>query len=331
MPSLDETALLAAIAANPNEDMPRLMYADWLDYEGNERVKCKSCASTGKHHHKTVLGDETVILQKTSMDCSACQGAGTTDIIDTSRSDRAELIRVQCELSRNWEMKGSTFGTIGGGKKLAQLRSRESTILAAHPEWFPKCPMCKGHGFIAYHSEGECPRCGKPGRVDTGRVGMFSRGFLDSVKVLTIADVLERRCKSCGCDQSEAGQRGNGCPRCDGGIARDLLITAYATDLIEKFPTLQCIYPMDYEHNALPIQCDGGWAWYRLSRSPFASCGIHDWIFGNLPIDDGSKRIQDEADQVIGRSYRNNVEAFRAYGVAVCRFLFSLNKKPITS
>lgn len=27
----DESALLAAIAAHPDEDTPRLMYADWLD------------------------------------------------------------------------------------------------------------------------------------------------------------------------------------------------------------------------------------------------------------------------------------------------------------
>ena len=30
----DEDALLAAIAAHPDEDTPRLMYADWLDEHG---------------------------------------------------------------------------------------------------------------------------------------------------------------------------------------------------------------------------------------------------------------------------------------------------------
>src|SRR4051794_27836662 len=30
----DEAALLAAIAAHPDEDTPRLMYADWLDEHG---------------------------------------------------------------------------------------------------------------------------------------------------------------------------------------------------------------------------------------------------------------------------------------------------------
>ena len=30
----DEDALLAAIAAHPEEDTPRLMYADWLDENG---------------------------------------------------------------------------------------------------------------------------------------------------------------------------------------------------------------------------------------------------------------------------------------------------------
>jgi len=32
----DEHALLAAIRANPDEDTPRLMYADWLDEQGGE-------------------------------------------------------------------------------------------------------------------------------------------------------------------------------------------------------------------------------------------------------------------------------------------------------
>ncbi len=38
--------------------------------------------------------------------------------------------------------------------------------------WTPTvaCPECKGHGFIAYHSEGECPTCGRPGVIGTGRV-----------------------------------------------------------------------------------------------------------------------------------------------------------------
>ena len=30
----DEAALLTAIAAHPDEDTPRLMYADWLDENG---------------------------------------------------------------------------------------------------------------------------------------------------------------------------------------------------------------------------------------------------------------------------------------------------------
>src|SRR5687767_8924873 len=33
----DEDALLAAIAAHPDEDTPRLMYADWLDEHGKPR------------------------------------------------------------------------------------------------------------------------------------------------------------------------------------------------------------------------------------------------------------------------------------------------------
>jgi uncharacterized protein (TIGR02996 family) len=48
----DEKALLAAIWEHPHEDTPRLMYADWLDEQG-----------------------------------------------DPAKADRAELIRIQCELA----------------------------------------------------------------------------------------------------------------------------------------------------------------------------------------------------------------------------------------
>ena len=67
----DETALLAAIRAAPDDDAPRLIYADWLDEHG--------------------------------------------------QPERAEFIRVQCELAR---------------RETPALRSGRSRLLAAHHDFF---------------------------------------------------------------------------------------------------------------------------------------------------------------------------------------------------
>ena len=38
----DEMTFYAAIAANPEDDMPRLLFADWLDERGNEESSTRA-------------------------------------------------------------------------------------------------------------------------------------------------------------------------------------------------------------------------------------------------------------------------------------------------
>jgi uncharacterized protein (TIGR02996 family) len=103
----DEPTLLAAVLADPGDDAPRLVYADWLDEHG--------------------------------------------------QPDRAEFIRVQCEL----------IGTPVWDPRRPGLERREADLLAEHQiEW--AAPL-----------------------LDAGAQGWaFRRGFLDRV-VLSIADFLQ--------------------------------------------------------------------------------------------------------------------------------------------
>ena len=89
--SSDELALLAAICANPSEDTPRLMYADWLDETaGAGAVPCHECHGHGEY----VYG-----LEEQQDWCRRCDGTGSVPDV---RAARAEFIRVQCELAVNW-------------------------------------------------------------------------------------------------------------------------------------------------------------------------------------------------------------------------------------
>lgn len=85
----DGDALLAAINANPEEDTPRLMYADWLDGQPGDYPECWWC--DGKGVLPGTAGD------KHNPTCDTCGGSGR--VFDRWRAAWAEFIRVQCELA----------------------------------------------------------------------------------------------------------------------------------------------------------------------------------------------------------------------------------------
>ncbi len=87
MTATDEQALLQSILDDPAADAPRLVYADWLD---ENKKSCGKCDGTGEIDEKNYHGAWD------SWKCAACDGTGLV-----SQSDRAEFIRVQCELSRS--------------------------------------------------------------------------------------------------------------------------------------------------------------------------------------------------------------------------------------
>lgn len=90
----DETCLLAAILAAPDDDLPRLVYADWLE-ENAGTVECWRCKGTASIVTR-YDNDEGPIVPGTRRKCDRCSGSGR---VSDGRRERAEFIRVQCELA----------------------------------------------------------------------------------------------------------------------------------------------------------------------------------------------------------------------------------------
>jgi uncharacterized protein (TIGR02996 family) len=118
----DEPALLAAIAEHPDEDTPRLVYADWLDDQDTVSAPCDKCAATGWRFPGLDglpkcpdCSAPTKVMaclrkeQKRRYRCVACrriwrpfkclQCRGERRVDATLTRQRAEFIRVQIELS----------------------------------------------------------------------------------------------------------------------------------------------------------------------------------------------------------------------------------------
>jgi uncharacterized protein (TIGR02996 family) len=99
-------AMLRAICAEPDEDTPRLAYADWLD-ENAGMVECRECRGEGRIivEMRAKRGpfpepEKQYIFEmpdNVGMDCPTCSGTGR---VSNGYAERAEFIRVQCELAR---------------------------------------------------------------------------------------------------------------------------------------------------------------------------------------------------------------------------------------
>src|SRR5262245_34947865 len=70
MSAADRTAFLAAIRENPDDDLPRLVYADWLDEHGEPeraefiRVQCELAKlQQGEHRWKELRSRERKLLR----------------------------------------------------------------------------------------------------------------------------------------------------------------------------------------------------------------------------------------------------------------------------
>lgn len=160
----DEVALRAAIFAAPLEDTPRLVYADWLDEQPQERP-CPRCKGKGFYSYR---GAEFGYEVENCRDCGGDDTSkGTGTVRDTSNADRAALIRVQCN------PHGCTPACTHECGHLPPCTSgRADAILTAHPEWdTARCPRCDGnllvrkdalvHGVDSFRIG--CPTCGGTG------------------------------------------------------------------------------------------------------------------------------------------------------------------------
>jgi uncharacterized protein (TIGR02996 family) len=72
-PSADQAALIGEIAAHPDDDMPRLIYADWLEEQGYPqgefiRLQCESARATDPLLRRELIERETELLRRHRLD-----------------------------------------------------------------------------------------------------------------------------------------------------------------------------------------------------------------------------------------------------------------------
>ncbi len=221
----DAELLLDAIRAHPAEDVPRLMYADWLD--DNAGGACPKCLGTGSHALDPYdlanrYGTHRAGVMLDAARCTACDGAGTMTAVN---HDRAEFIRVQCDLARtdprdwlySWAKRERDL-LLANWKAWTPRLSPDTTYeLILSPKWaysgtpavsFRRGFVSEVHLPIAAFVGGSCPECVN-GYVPTDRE--------------------ENRCRYCvcrTCDGTGAIQMGFGgrhgysppqtCPSCKG-------------------------------------------------------------------------------------------------------------------
>lgn len=150
-----EHALLAGILAAPDDDLPRLVFADRLDEIAGD-VACGVCHGVGDALVQTDYG-------ATQERCLTCHGTGR---VSDGRRERAEFIRVQCELARYEEKVEDS----ARADHWWNLKRRERVLRDTHSDRW------------------RLEATGKLGVPLTGET-WFSRGFVSSL-TLSAADWL---------------------------------------------------------------------------------------------------------------------------------------------
>jgi uncharacterized protein (TIGR02996 family) len=136
----EHATFLKAIIARPDLDLPRLVYADWLEGTAGQKP-CPACPELG-------YGNEPEWTTEIPLYwCGQCDQA--TRSVPNGHAERAEFIRVQCELARlnddsvmchHPDAKPGDWCNDSDCLKCgraAALRRRERELWAAHGKtWF---------------------------------------------------------------------------------------------------------------------------------------------------------------------------------------------------
>lgn len=139
----DEQAFLAKIIAAPDDDVPRLVYADWLDGQASSSP-CAACGGSG--HPRPTVADMPPVRERVTADgrierdqewpafdyriprCKACSGTGS---IPDQLAARAEFIRVQCRTA-TCKMCDGTGRNVMSPCPCSLLNVRARDLLDAH-------------------------------------------------------------------------------------------------------------------------------------------------------------------------------------------------------
>lgn len=217
-----QESLLQAIRDNPDEDTPRLLYAEYLDELPTRWVTCPVCGglSVGERPVK----DWALPVFR----CKACNCNGS--VVDRKPQDRAEFIRIQMKLANCGRSAGACQDQSCRCMTWAR-RSRE--LFSLHPEWASiPCPECGGSGHGPVRTKPYCDGCGGSGDLlqgrdpgsthwevaggDFTRPHTFRRGFLHSVSA-TLAEwgeEVEVACPDCH-GKDWHNEYGFDCERCE--------------------------------------------------------------------------------------------------------------------
>ena len=190
--SADELGLLRAVVTDPDEDTPRLVYADWLDE--HQEIPCPHCG--GGRPGTWVYGLDR---RGGCFTCGRRGAEGSGLINDGSRRARAEFVRVQVELAGiNPDIHTPTDRPGGVGcatcERYAELRRREGELLAAHGAAWD----------AALHDEIDWPHHHYQMNLER------RRGFVEAV-TCTAEDWLTHHATLCWHPDQRVP-----CPRCDG-------------------------------------------------------------------------------------------------------------------
>lgn len=220
----DERALLGAVLADPRDDLPRLVYADWLEEHTTDR-QCWACQGYG-----TLQGSGP---DRSNPTCDVCSGTGR---VSNGNSERAEFIRVQVELARIdplkcWHPEGSTADC----RQCGALRRRERELWSGGENSF--APQLAG--LVNRNAPGAClTHWGTPNQdINSTIRGTWVRGFVESVRA-PLGVLFGGECPGCIDGVIESAEFGvTPCQSCSGtgrtaGAAADVFASQPVTEVV---------------------------------------------------------------------------------------------------
>lgn len=189
----DSDALLAAIRESPQDDAPRLIYADWLDENGQAeraeflRVQCELAAMERRHYL------ECTSTTKRSMESNSLRRRER----ELWRANWQDWFGEQHDLlfkNQAGEFGVGTFRNGNGGYEFS--RGFLSRVTCRMEDWVGRmCPNCDvSPGIRRYGTldgdwiEGTCNECNGTGRIP-GHGPAVVRWAASAVKAVTFSDV----------------------------------------------------------------------------------------------------------------------------------------------
>ena len=193
----DYAALLRTVLANPDDDAPRLVLADWLD-EQPAMVVCGRCKGSGGWVSQDY--DPEGVPIRNRLGCPTCSGTGR--IPNGGNAERAEFIRLQCRIWQTGKHHCYEVCQLPDfeGCPNRDLRRRERELLDAHGfDWFRDAfhvalPAWNGEAMRdGWESYSMRNREREVGPLSDCK---FRRGFIASVS-LSLAAFMGEPCGRC--------------------------------------------------------------------------------------------------------------------------------------